>query len=148
MSNSTENDTTTPQDVVDSGTATSTLTNAIKQDEEEVVKKQSNNEQNLKMEVEEEERYEEEQDEEDAFFCKIEQEEEKEQENDEQPHGKESAPTLLRDALTKGDVKPDDSETDEEKKDESMKGAADGDKDDSGENAEKKSHHVHARVSS
>lgn len=70
---------------------------------------------------------EEEEDEEDAFFTKIEEEEGATKLNSasaSQPHDQESAPTLLRDALKKGQVKPDDSESEEEKKDESKKEAS------------------------
>jgi len=50
---------------------------------------------------------------------------EKDKEQDlKQPHNQENAPKLLQDALQKGQVKPDDSETDEEKKDEVKAGAA------------------------
>ncbi len=97
---------------------------------------------------------EEEVDEEDAFFTKIEEEdhikEEASHDHTKQPHSKESAPTLLRDALKTGKVQPDDSETDEEKKDESGKNDGEGGivKEEEGGDDEKKDHHVHARVSS
>ncbi len=91
-------------------------------------------------------------DEEEALFSKIEEEEEQGSSSP-QPHSKESAPTLLRDALKKGTVKPDDSETDEEKKDElktegndaeaKSKNLGDGEEEEEGEKS-----HIHARVSS